>query len=195
MEYSHVGQNRQLLQLFIVVCGNLLLHGLTFDSKQPVKHVNLLKVILLRKINKIQIVTFVLLYYIIWVTLLTYFEMKIQYCCSLLYQWYTNVQLVLLENKFDVIIYLWEHSTHHLLMANEIVKLGLVDAEILLEHHLIEKSTDWTKLINQWSSYMQLIKSDSFMSCTKGMSILSSEKEKVPVTSVSSLVLLNILCN
>ena len=44
---------------------NLLLHGLTFDSKQPVKHVNLLKVTLLRKINKIQIVTFVLLYYII----------------------------------------------------------------------------------------------------------------------------------
>ena len=46
--------------------GNLLLHGLTFDSKQPVKHVNLLKVTLLRKINKIQIVTFVLLYYIIY---------------------------------------------------------------------------------------------------------------------------------
>ena len=46
--------------------GNLLLHGLTFDSKQPVKHVNLLKVTLLRKINKKQIVAFVLLYYIIY---------------------------------------------------------------------------------------------------------------------------------
>ena len=29
-----------------------MLHGLTFDSKQPVKHVNLLKVTLSRKINK-----------------------------------------------------------------------------------------------------------------------------------------------
>ena len=45
--------------------GNLLLHGLTFDSKQPVNHDNLLKLTLLSKINKIQIVTFVLLYYII----------------------------------------------------------------------------------------------------------------------------------